>query len=114
MLPPGRFQIAMADAAATVTRYLDGNVVYINVMKNLSVDCDCLRYAVPPCMKDIGILASTDPLAIDKACIDLIYASNDPGRDTFLERVHSRGGEAIFDEADRLGIGSLEYELVKV
>ena len=114
LLPPGRFQIAMADAAATVARYLDGNAVYINVMKNLSVDCDCLRYAVPPCMEDIGILASTDPLAIDKACIDLIYASDDPGRDTFLERVHSRGGEAIFDEAERLGIGSLEYELVEV
>ena len=108
------FLRSMADAASSVVNYFKGNAVYINVMKNMSVDCDCCAVAEDPCMKDIGILASTDPVAIDQACLDLVYASNDPGRDHLIERIESRHGVLTVESAAALGVGSRDYELVKV
>ena len=108
------FLESMADAASSVVRFFDGKLVYVNVMKNLSVDCDCCAVAEDPCMKDIGILASDDPIAIDQACIDLVYASNDPGKKHFLERVESRNGVHTIEAAAALGFGSREYTLVEV
>lgn len=105
---------AMADAASSVVEHFDKNILFINVMKNLSVDCDCCDVAEDPCMEDIGILASTDPVAIDQACIDLIYASDDPGKDHFIERVESRHGIHTIEAAAELGFGTREYELVEV
>lgn len=108
------FPEAMADAAGSIVEFFKGNMVFVNVMKNLSVDCDCCNIAEDPCMKDIGILVSLDPVAVDRACMDLIYASKDPGRDHFLERVQSRNGEHTMEAAAELGYGSLEYELVEL
>lgn len=108
------FLESMADAAWAVQNYFGGRAVYINVMKNMSVDCDCCAVAEDPCMKDIGILASLDPIAIDQACIDLIYAADDPGREHFLERLESRHGIHTIEAAAELGFGSREYELVEV
>ena len=108
------FLESMADAASSVIDYLHGNVVYINVMKNMSVDCDCCAVAEDPCMKDIGILASLDPVAIDRACLDLVYAADDPGRDHLLERIESLNGAHTIDAAAELGFGVKEYELIKV
>ena len=105
------FLASMADAASSVVRLFRGKARYISVMKNLSVDCDCCAVAEDPCMKDIGILASDDPVAIDRAALDLVYASKDPGRDHFLERVRSRNGEYTIECAEKLGIGSTDYEL---
>ncbi len=102
----------MADAASSVVTYLKGNIAYINVMKNMSVDCDCCAVAEDPCMKDIGILASLDPVAIDQACLDLVYASDDPGRDHLVERIESRNGVLTIEAAAALGYGVREYELV--
>ena len=108
------FLEAMADAASSVTNYFKDNILYINVMCNMSVDCDCCSVAEDPCMKDIGILASTDPVAIDQACIDLVKKSTDPGRDHLLERINSRQGTHTIDAAESLGIGTKEYELINV
>ena len=108
------FLESMADAAEAVVRHFNGNMVFINVMKNMSVDCDCCSVAEDPCMADIGILASLDPIAIDRACLDLVYASDDPGRDHLLERIESRNGAHTIDAAAELGFGSKEYELVKL
>lgn len=108
------FLESMADAAEAVVRHFNGNMVFINVMKNMSVDCDCCSVAEDPCMADIGILASLDPIAIDRACLDLVYASDDPGRDHLLERIESRNGAHTVDAAAELGFGSKEYELVKL
>ena len=108
------FLVAMADAAASVTRFFHGKLAYINVMKNMSVDCDCCSVAEDPCMGDIGILASLDPVAIDQACLDLVYASADPGRDHLLERIESRNGVHTIEAAAELGIGSREYQLIAV
>lgn len=109
------FLESMADAASSVVRYFKGNIVYVNVMKNLSVDCDCCSVAEDPCMKDIGILVSLDPIAIDQACLDLVYAAkDDPGQKHFLERVESRNGVHTIEAAAALGYGSREYELVTV
>ena len=108
-----RFCEAMADAASSVVRHFEGKIAFINVMKNLSVDCDCCVVAEDPCMKDIGILASFDPVAIDQACIDLIYAAkDDPGQAHFLKRVESRHGVHTIEAAAALGFGSREYELI--
>ena len=109
-----RFLEAMADAASSVVKYFNGNAVYINVMKNLSVDCDCCAVAEDPCMKDIGILASLDPVAIDQACIDLVVNSDDPGKEHFMERVNSRNGIHTIEAAADLGFGSREYELIEL
>lgn len=108
------FLRSMADAASTVTKYFDNNIVYINVMCNMSVDCDCCATAASPCMKDIGILASTDPVAIDQACIDLVYNSTDPGKDTLIERIESRNGLLTIASAYELNIGNKEYELISI
>lgn len=108
------FLESMADAAEAVVRHFNGNMVFINVMKNMSVDCDCCSVAEDPCMADIGILASLDSIAIDRACLDLVYASDDPGRDHLLERIESRNGAHTVDAAAELGFGSKDYELVKL
>ena len=108
------FLESMADAASSVVDYFHDNLVYVNVMKNMSVDCDCCAVAEDPCMKDIGILISLDPVAIDQACVDLVYASDDPGRDHLVERIESRNGVHTIEAAAELGFGSREYELVEV
>ena len=105
---------SMADAAGTVVKYFGDKIAFINIMANMSVDCDCCAVAEDPCMKDIGILASTDPIAIDQACIDLVKQSNDPGKEHFLERVNSRNGTHTIDAAAELGFGTKEYELINV
>ncbi len=106
------FLEAMADAAKSVTDYFGENIVYINVMKNMSVDCDCCAVAEDPCMGDIGMLISLDPVAIDQACIDLVYKSEDKGRDHLIERIESRNGIHTVEAAAELGIGWREYELI--
>ena len=109
------FLESMADAAGSVVDYFKGNLVYVNVMKNMSVDCDCCAIAEDPCMKDIGILVSLDPVAIDQACIDQVYAAkDDPGQGHLLERIESRNGVHTIEAAAALGIGSREYELIEV
>lgn len=109
------FLEAMADAAASIVSYFKGNAVYINVMKNMSVDCDCCAVAEDPCMKDIGILASLDPIAIDQACLDLIYAAtDDPGQAHLLERIESRNGVHTIEASAELNFGSREYELIEI
>ena len=108
------FKRSMADAALSVVEYFKGNAVYINVMKNMSVDCDCCAVAKDPCMGDIGILISEDPIAIDQACIDLVYASEDPGRAHLIKRIESRNGILTIEAAAELGFGSREYELIEV
>lgn len=105
---------AMADAAGSVVEYFKGNTAYVSMMVNLSVDCDCCAVAEDPCMKDIGILSSLDPVALDQACMDLIYQSDDPGRDHFLQRVESLHGTHTIDAAAELGYGTKEYELICV
>jgi uncharacterized Fe-S center protein len=108
------FLESMADAASAVVDYFKGKIAYINIMCNLSVDCDCCSVAEDPCMKDIGILSSLDPVAIDQACLDLIKASNDPGREHFMKRVESKNGTHTIDSAVKLGVGSKEYELIEI
>ena len=109
------FLEAMAEAASSVARRFAGKAAYINVMKNLSVDCDCCSDAEDPCMQDIGMLASPDPLAIDQACLDLIYAATeDPGQAHMLERIESRNGAHTLEAAAALGFGSREYELIEL
>lgn len=112
--PHDSFLEAMADAAKSVIEYFDGKILYINVMKNMSVDCDCCAVAEDPCMQDIGILASTDPIAIDQACLDLVYQSDDPGRDHLVERIESQNGIHTIEAAAKLGFGAREYELIEV
>lgn len=109
-----RFLEAMADAASSIVDYFKGNAVYINVMKNISVDCDCDGNASDPCMQDIGILASLDPVAIDQACLDLVYNSIDPGRDKLIERTESRHEVHTIEAAYDLGVGNREYELIEL
>lgn len=109
-----KFLEAMADSASAVAKYFENKIVYINVMCNLSVDCDCCAVAEDPCMKDIGILASLDPIAIDQACIDLIKKSEDKGKEHFLERVESKHGTHTIDAASELGFGTKKYELINI
>ncbi len=112
--PQDAFLEAMADAASSVVKHFHGNMAFVNIMCNMSVDCDCCAIAEDPCMKDIGILASLDPIALDQACIDLIQNSDDPGRDHMLERINTRHGTHTIDAAAELGFGTKEYELVNV
>ena len=107
-----RFLEAMADAASSVVDYFKGNAVYINVMKNISIDCDCDGNASDPCMQDIGILASLDPVAVDQACLDLVYNSTDSGKDKLINRIESLHGVHTIEAAYDLGVGNREYELV--
>ena len=106
------FLVSMAESAGSIVDYFNGQMAYINVMKNMSVDCDCCAVAEDPCMKDIGILASLDPVAIDKACVDLVINSDDPGKSQLLERINSRNGTLTIEEAHRLNVGNIEYELI--
>lgn len=108
------FLEAMADAALSVKDYFGENAVYVNVMKNMSVDCDCCAIAKDPCIGDIGILVSLDPVAIDQACLDLVYACDDPNKSHLIERIESRNGIHTIEAAAALGLGSREYELVEV
>ena len=108
------FLDAMADAASSVAECFKDKTVFINVMKNMSVDCDCCAVAEDPCMADIGILASLDPIAVDQACLDLVYASDDPGRDHLVERIESLNGVRTVESAAALGFGTREYELVEL
>ncbi len=105
---------SMADAAKTITDFYKNRIVYINVMVNMSVDCDCCSNAQDPCIKDIGVLASLDPVALDKACVDLVYKSSDEGAHELIERIESRNGLIILESAQRQQIGSLEYDLISV
>ena len=109
-----KFLESMADAASSVVNYFKPNVAYINVMYNLSVDCDCCAVAEDPCMKDIGVLASLDPVAIDQACIDLIYNSKDPGKEHFIKRVERQNGIHTIEAASSIGVGSRNYELINI
>lgn len=109
-----RFLEAMADAAASVVDYFKGNAVFVNVMKNISVDCDCDGNASAPCMKDVGILASADPVAVDQACLDLVYNSTDPGKDKLIARIESLHGVHTVEAAADLGVGTREYELIEL
>ena len=108
------FLESMADAASSVVNYYKGNMVFVNGMKNMSVDCDCCAVAEDPCMADIGMLASLDPIAVDQACLDLVFASDDPGRDHLVERIESRNGVHTVEAAAALGFGSREYELINL
>lgn len=108
------FLEAMADADKSIVDFFKGNMAFINIMSNISVDCDCCWKAEDPCMKDIGILASLDPVALDKACVDLVYKSDDPGKDHLIERIESRNGTHTIDSAYELGIGNIEYELIEI
>lgn len=108
------FLESMADAASVVHNHFRGNIVYINVMKDMSVDCDCCAEAEDPCLKDMGVLISTDPIAIDKACLDIVKQSDDPGKEHFLERVNSRNGEHTIETALKHGFGTTDYELISI
>ena len=108
------FLEAMADAASSVVNYFDGKLVFINIMSNMSVDCDCCKVAEDPCLRDIGVLASLDPIALDRACLDLVENSDDPGKEHFLERVTSRNGAHIIDAAKKLKFGQTDYELINI
>ena len=108
------FLESMAEAASSVVDYFKGNIVYVNVMKNMSVDCDCCAKAEDPCIADIGVLISDDPIAIDQACIDLVYSSSDPGKPHLIERIESRNGIHTIEAAAKLGYGSREYELIEI
>lgn len=104
----------MADAAEAVVRHFNGNMVFINVMKNMSVDCDCCAVAADPKIGDIGVLASLDPVALDQACVDLVYASDDPDKGDLIERIESRNGVHTIEAAAAIGVGSREYELIEL
>lgn len=108
------FLEAMADAASSVVNMFKGKIAFINVMKNISVDCDCSSHPEPPCVADIGILASLDPVSVDQACIDLVYNSSDLGVEHFKERVESRHGRHTIDSAEQLGIGEKTYKIINV
>ena len=109
-----KFLESMADAASSVVDYFNKDIVYINIMCNMSVDCDCCAKAEDPCMKDIGILSSTDPIAIDQACIDLVYNSSDPGKSHLIERIESRNGIYTIEMSNKLGFGNRDYELINI
>ena len=108
------FLESMADADKSIVDYFKANIAFINIMCNMSVDCDCCAVAEDPCMKDIGILASLDPVALDQACVDLVYNSDDPGKEHLIERIESRNGTHTIDAAYELGVGNKEYELIEV
>ena len=112
--PHDKFLESMADAAGSIVEYFKGQIAFVNVMMNMSVDCDCCAVAEDPCLKDIGVLASLDPIAIDQACIDLVLKSNDRGVSHFMERVNSRNGLHTIEAAEELGYGSREYELIEI
>ncbi|MCI8292333.1 MAG: DUF362 domain-containing protein [Hespellia sp.] len=107
------FLMAMADAAGSVVNHFKDKLAFVSVMMNMSVDCDCCANAEDPCMKDIGILASLDPIAIDQACLDLVYASDDPGKNHLIQRIESQNGILTVETAAAIGYGTREYELIE-
>ena len=109
-----QFVTSMGDAASSVDKYFKGNIAYINAMVNISIDCDCDGNASAPCMQNIGILASTDPVANDQACLDIIYNSNDPGKEKLIQRIEEKKAVYILETAEKLGTGSREYELINI
>ncbi|MBQ8425219.1 MAG: DUF362 domain-containing protein [Clostridia bacterium] len=111
--PQDKFLESMADSACSVVNYFKGNMAFINIMCNMSVDCDCCAKAEDPCISDIGILASLDPIAIDQACVDLVYASKDKGRDHLVERIETRNGIHTIEASADLNFGSRQYELIE-
>ena len=113
-VPQDKFLESMADASKSIVDYFNGNVVYINIMCNMSVDCDCCAVAHDPCMEDIGVLVSLDPVAIDQACIDLVYNSSDAGKEDLINRIESKNGIHTIEAASELGVGIREYELIEV
>ena len=108
------FLRSMADAAKSVVDYKQGKILYVNVMCNMSVDCDCCAKAEDPKIRDIGILSSLDPVALDQACVDLVYACEDPGKKDLIKRIESRNGTLTIDAAYEIGVGNKEYELIEV
>ena len=106
------FLESMAEAGKSVVDYLDGNILYINVMNRLSVDCDCDGSPAEPDMHDIGILASFDPVALDQACVDLVYSAEDGA--SLIQRIESRNGLHTLEHAEEIGLGSRTYELVSI
>lgn len=112
--PQNAFLEAMADAALSIVDFFKGNMAFVNVMKNMSVDCDCCAVAEDPCLADIGVAASLDPVAVDRACLDLVMASDDPGKAHFLERVESRNGAHTIEAAEAIGVGSASYDLIEL
>jgi uncharacterized Fe-S center protein len=108
------FLESMAEAAGAVINKLNGQVLYINVMNNLSIDCDCSSNPAPPTLEDIGILASVDPVALDKACLDLVYAADPQKSAPLRTRIESRNGFHTLDHAEAIGLGSQKYELVDI
>lgn len=109
-----KFLESMADAAFAVHNKFKDNIAYINIMKNISVDCDCCAVAEDPCMQDIGVLASLDPVAVDKACLDLVYNSNDKGKERLIERIESKNGIHIIEASINLNFGTTDYELINI
>lgn len=109
-----KFLESMADAAFAVHNKFKDNIAYINIMKNISVDCDCCAVAEDPCMQDIGVLASLDPVAVDKACLDLVYNSSDKGKEHLIERIESRNGTHIIEASIDLNFGTTDYELINI
>jgi hypothetical protein len=108
------FLESMADAASSILDYWKGRIAFVNIMRNMSVDCDCCAVAEDPKIADIGILSSLDPVALDQACLDLVYGSNDPGKADLIQRIESRNGVHTIEAAAALGIGSRTYDLVSV
>lgn len=111
---PADFKDSLADAASTIVNFYKGKIAFFNILKNISIDCDCIKKAKPPCMNDIGILASLDPVAIDNASCDLIYQSDDPGKKELIERIENLCGKRVIDSAYELGVGNKEYELINI
>jgi len=108
------FLESMAEADKSVVDYMNGNIVYINVINNLSIDCDCNSNPEAPCMADIGIAASIDPVALDKACLDFIYNSSDKGKDRLIKRIEEKHGVHTVEHAEKIGIGTTNYEIVEI
>lgn len=109
-----KFLESMADASKSIVEHYAGKIAFINIMKNMSVDCDCCAVAEDPAIGDIGILASLDPVALDQACLDKVYESDDPGKPHLLERIESRNGVHTVEAAEKIGVGSREYELIEL
>ena len=112
--PQNDFLESMAEACESVFDHTGDNILYINVANNLSVDCDCCAEPEPIKMEDIGIFASLDPVAVDRACVDAVYASKDPGKVHLIERIEERNGTYLLDYAEELGLGSNDYELITI
>ena len=108
------FMERMVEGGKAITTHFKGHMAYINVLRRMSVDCDCCAVAEDPKMADIGILSSLDPVALDQACLDLVYASQDPGKKDLLERIESRNGVHTVEAAAELGVGRREYEFISL